>query len=44
MIQVGFTDDGVVNGIVMDIYTNSGCHNNDQATDSAMFYIDNGDS
>ena len=40
--QVGYTDDGVINGIVMDVYTNSGCHNNDQACDVAMFYIDNG--
>ena len=42
MSQVGFTDDGVINGIVMDVYTNSGCHNNDQACNVAMFYIDNG--
>ena len=26
----------------MDVYTNSGCHNNDQAADVAMSYIDNG--
>ena len=42
MIQAGFSDDGTVNGIVMDVYTNSGCHNNDQAVDVAMSYIDNG--
>ena len=26
----------------MDVYTNSGCHNNDQSADVAMSYIDNG--
>ena len=26
----------------MDVYTNSGCHNNEQGADIAMSYIDNG--
>ena len=42
MSQVGFTDDGIINGIVMDIYTDSGCHNNDQSADFALLFIDNG--
>ena len=32
----------MVNGIVVDLYVNSGCHNNDQAADVALSYIDNG--
>ena len=26
----------------MDIYTDSGCHNNDQCADFALMYVDNG--
>ena len=42
MSQVGFTDDGMINGVVLDVYTNSGCRNNDQFAGVAMFFIDNG--
>ena len=44
VIQAGFSDDGTVNGIAMDIYTDSGCLNNEQSSDFALLYIDNGKS
>ncbi|XP_065894835.1 uncharacterized protein [Dysidea avara] len=39
--QAGFDNDGTINGIIMDVYSDSGCHNNDECVDLAVAYLDN---
>ena len=41
-LQAGFDNDGTINGIIMNIYGNSGCYNNDMPITDGMMFIDNG--
>ncbi|XP_065883616.1 xanthine dehydrogenase-like isoform X2 [Dysidea avara] len=39
--QAGFSGDGTINGVVMNIYGNSGCYSNGQAITLGMMFVDN---
>jgi len=41
-MQAGFASDGTINGIIMEIYGDSGCYNNGVAVTSGMEFLDNG--
>lgn len=41
-MQVGFSKEGIVNGISVDIFSNSGIHPNDESTSVMASFIDNG--
>ena len=42
LLQAGFGSDGTINGIIMEIYGNSGCYNNDISITGGMMFLDNG--
>lgn len=41
-MQVGFTKEGIVNGISVNVFSNSGLHPNDESTVVLKDFIDNG--
>ena len=42
-MQAGFASDGTINGIIMEIYGNSGCYNNDFVSIAGgVEFLDNG--
>jgi len=42
LLQAGFGSDGTINGIIMEIYGNSGCYNNDMPITFGLMFLDNG--
>jgi len=41
-VQAGFSDDGTINGIVVNMYSDPGCYNNTGVPFFSMHYLDNG--